>query len=963
MGPSREGSGTNASCQGREEVVMPRVERRRSTTVGSRLRERGDVLSAISNALNQTWAGRGRLILIEGAPGRGKSAVVNAGCHIARELGLAVLRARCTEHEMRIPYALARRLLAPGLEFGVDVGQAEWAALQASGDAAGDVGDTYYALNSLLSRFGAVLLAIDDVQWADAESVMWLQYLSRRLDITEVHLVISMLPRRAGVPFTAVDRLTLEPAAEVFALEPLHDASTVSLMNEQLADLVSPDVAEIAHQLTGGNPALLVALINEIAKRDAPISTSDMWHVASPAVMRWMLRRLAGLPSEAYDLLAAAAVLGADADLRVAAAVAGIDHDAAAELADALADANVLQPGRPLNFISPLIRSSMYNEISAAKRSAGHMEAARLLAAHGHSTAEVASHLVETEPHNQTWIVAALAAAARDASQSGGIGESLRYLERARVELSPGVERADFQLALAEIEARFGRVTALDHFLTASQLEHDPAEWVASGLRLVDRFRGNPTSAIAVVEMLTSAGGDREMEPRLRLQVELANAVVRSTAEAARSLAPWIPSAPYAPANSAAFRAATLYQALGVAADPMSTTFTEGVAAVEENVPFFDSGEIGNWIAAEIQLQALTLLVRCGAFSVADPLLGAARQHLRERGHHAQWKAFSILLAQSLADQGRLGAAEELLGEAMLVELEHDVARHQLLVLTMTELGALQGGVVATLPAWLARDESTVGLFDSTQVAETRGRICLMVRDWQVALEQFDKAADLAAGRGVVNPAVTMWRIGRCEALLGLGRMSDAVELAAENLALARHYAAPVPMAAALRTCAKVAVGNQRRALLEEALAMLANTTAEVGRCRILIDLGAAHRKAGDATTAREVLRKAADLAVRVGSKALVAAARQELRAAGARPRRLMLSGSDSLTPSERRVVLLAASGHTNSTIADELFVGIKTIESHLARSYRKLGIKSRAELPKVINAVNGGRAPRSALR
>ena len=295
---------------------------------------------------------------------------------------------------------------------------------------AGDVGDTYYTLNSRLSRFGPVLLSIDDVQWADAESVMWLQYLSRRLDITDAHLIMSMLPRHAGDPFTPMDRLVLEPVAQLFTLQPLHETSTESLMNERLGDLADPDVCRIAHQMTGGNPFLLVALINEIAKRDAPISSADLWNLPSPAVVRWMLRRLAGLGTGAFDLLAAVAVLGAKADLRIAAGVAGIDVDVAGELADALANVNVLEPGRPLSFVSPLVRSSVYNEISAAKRSAGHVEAARLLSARGCPTAEVASHLLETEPQNQTWIVTALSAAAREAATTGGIGESLRYLER-----------------------------------------------------------------------------------------------------------------------------------------------------------------------------------------------------------------------------------------------------------------------------------------------------------------------------------------------------------------------------------------------------------------------------------------------------------------------------------------------------------------------------------------------------
>ena len=93
------------------------------------------------------------------------------------------------------------------------------------------------------------------------------------------------------------------------------------------------------------------------------------------------------------------------------------------------------------------------------------------------------------------------------------------------------------------------------------------------------------------------------------------------------------------------------------------------------------------------------------------------------------------------------------------------------------------------------------------------------------------------------------------------------------------------------------------------------------------------------------VLRDAADIAVRIDAASLVRDAAEELHASGARPRRLHLRGSDALTPAERRVALLAAEGMTNGGIATSLYISMKTVESHLARAYRKLGVKSRAEL------------------
>jgi DNA-binding CsgD family transcriptional regulator len=99
----------------------------------------------------------------------------------------------------------------------------------------------------------------------------------------------------------------------------------------------------------------------------------------------------------------------------------------------------------------------------------------------------------------------------------------------------------------------------------------------------------------------------------------------------------------------------------------------------------------------------------------------------------------------------------------------------------------------------------------------------------------------------------------------------------------------------------------------------------------------------------REVLRPALDLAHRCGALALTERTRTELIAAGGRPRRLVLSGLDSLTPSERRVAQLAAAGLTNGEIAQHLFITARTVEGHLTHAYQKLDISSRDQLPEAL--------------
>ena len=135
---------------------------------------------------------------------------------------------------------------------------------------------------------------------------------------------------------------------------------------------------------------------------------------------------------------------------------------------------------------------------------------------------------------------------------------------------------------------------------------------------------------------------------------------------------------------------------------------------------------------------------------------------------------------------------------------------------------------------------------------------------------------------------------------------------------------------------------------------MLAPSPARLEHARVLVDLGATLRATGQRTAAREPLFDGLALAARCGAKALERRARSELAAIGARPRSTDRFGADSLTPSERRVVELAATGCTNREIAQMLFVTEKTVETHLGRAFRKLDVASRRQLPEVLARAPG---------
>jgi DNA-binding CsgD family transcriptional regulator len=192
-------------------------------------------------------------------------------------------------------------------------------------------------------------------------------------------------------------------------------------------------------------------------------------------------------------------------------------------------------------------------------------------------------------------------------------------------------------------------------------------------------------------------------------------------------------------------------------------------------------------------------------------------------------------------------------------------------------------------------------------------------------------------------------------ALAQLDEVEEARRLAAEELELARAWGTPGVIGAAQRVAGLVAEREPGIELLREAVATLEGSEAKLEHAHALVDLGAALRRAGKRTEARERLAAGLELADKCGATALVNMAEAELRAAGARPRRRALSGVASLTPSELRVAEMAAEGMKNKEIAQALFVTLRTVEMHLSNAYGKLEISSRDQLPEALGGRNGG--------
>jgi DNA-binding CsgD family transcriptional regulator len=229
---------------------------------------------------------------------------------------------------------------------------------------------------------------------------------------------------------------------------------------------------------------------------------------------------------------------------------------------------------------------------------------------------------------------------------------------------------------------------------------------------------------------------------------------------------------------------------------------------------------------------------------------------------------------------------------------------------------------------------------------DSRARLRLLRGDLEGGIEEMRETSRRLRAVGGRNPAFVQSRSQAALALLELGDEQEARRLASEELALARIWGAPRALGAALRVAGLVEGGQDGLARLREAVEVLSDSPAKLEHAKARTELGAALRRANRRAQAREQLRQAVELATVCGAVPLAERAETELLATGARPRRVALTGIDSLTPSERRVAEMAAEGPTNREIAQALFVTQRTVEVHLTSIYRKLGISSRAQLP-----------------
>jgi DNA-binding CsgD family transcriptional regulator len=355
-------------------------------------------------------------------------------------------------------------------------------------------------------------------------------------------------------------------------------------------------------------------------------------------------------------------------------------------------------------------------------------------------------------------------------------------------------------------------------------------------------------------------------------------------------------------------------------------------------------------LASRIQFSAMLDLIRCGRFETAESILRNRITWSRHEDGPQIEGPISALLGLSLLLQGQLSASEDACRRTLAARPEHRghdaVLAETCLLNVFIEQGRMdEARELEHSLTHRGRAEPDLRLF----VAESLARLHIAEGQLRRGLGELLAVGSDAEQHGINNPAVTSWRHEAARAYGRLGRTCEAQRLADEAVELARAFGEVRALGATLRAAAEVAEPHRQVDLLSEAAGLLEPSTVSLEAAHALVDLGVVLCTAGRRDEARAALRRGAHLASLCGADTLVEVSSNQLRAAGARPRRLVMTGLGALTPAERRVVTLAAEHNTNAGIAASLYVTEKTVEGHLARAYNKLGIRSRQALPALL--------------
>ncbi|WP_131770502.1 helix-turn-helix transcriptional regulator [Candidatus Protofrankia californiensis] len=935
--------------------------------------ERDDALRRLDLLFEDCAASRGATVVVAGGAGAGKTALLHAFMARAARAGATVLEAFGSCAERDLPLGVLRQLsrggsraglpgatgahgsdgLLPDTAFGPSADMSTGLSAAVHAAPAGHprphlLQDLWVALRTL-SEHAPVVLAVDDTHLVDTASLRGLIYLGRRLGSQRVLLIATELADPAG------DRLRNAWQTDLLRQPRCHRLRVGELSVRGVAEVLTPRLGASAareaapgwRDLTGGNPLLLRALVEDLPAAPGPAPAGQP---AQPS------------PGEAFGKAVLTCLRrGGEPLLRVARGIAVLEEAGSAALLPRLLDvdpavtrpvparildtlevAGVLRAGR---FRHTAARAAVLADLDGPARTALHRRAAELLYSAGAPAEDVAVHLVAAEHAREPWGLDVLCRAAVTALVRDDVGCALECLRLAGLACEDDDQRATVALLRARVEWRINPGAALRHVeplvpaLLTGQL---PSQHALTLVKLM-LWHGREDDATAGLRELETRRDQLDAQSlagldliREYLQANHPPLVARiSSLDGADG---WRPKA----------------SALSVAASatdgpllPAVTTLT-GVLRTGAN---HDTVRTAEWVLQATPLDDVTLGSLEWALLVlvyadrADIAASWCDQFLREAAlrQAPTWQAMlSGIRAEVAVHQGDSPAAEQHARAALTLipgwTWGVGIGRPLSALIAATTVTGSHAVDQVAAPIPDAMFQTRFGL----QYLYARGQQRLSHGRLHAALDDLLTCGRLMTAWDIDLPSFVPWRVEAALTLVRLGRTAEARALADEHLS--RPGGGRV-RGMGLRALAATLDARERPPVLLAAVDILQERGDRLQLAYALADLSDAHRRSGELTKARMITRRAVLLAQECGAEPL-------------RQRLTDRSGDDTpgyggiaatLSAAELQVAMLAASGRTNREIAKKLYITVSTVEQHLTRAYRKLRVNGRADLPVIL--------------
>jgi DNA-binding CsgD family transcriptional regulator len=948
--------------------------------------EREAPLRTLTRLLADAATGRGRTALVSGPIAVGKSTLLDAFTEAAAETGATVLTAVASAEERGIALGVMGQLLltAPLTDTERAVVEPLLAPPTSpgpGGEPAGGPGPaTAQRLCAVLLALAArhpVALVVDDVDQADPASLACLSHLTRRLHGARITAVFghSDQPSHRHTDFRT--ELLRRPNTQALPLALLSEAAIAELTTARLGRAAAGRWAAEVHRISGGNPLLAGALLDDQpdvapgtgtgADAEAPGTDAGTPDAGTPGTgtgtgataplavgdgygqaVVTCLRRGEPLLSRVAQGLA---VLGAP---RSVDRLLGLDATAVAQARQVLEAAGLLSGGGA--FRHPAARTAVLRELGAEQRTELNRRAAEIARADGETATVVADHLVATGSAQQEWTVPVLEEAAAAALAEGAVDNAIAYLKlacEAAREDEPRLAR--LRTALVRAEWRINPSAPVPHLseltdaLHRGHLRGDDAVVLAKALLWHGRFDD-------ARDVLLQVGQEAfARDPQTLAELRTTRPWLRCSYT---PFLDYVPPLDPEPAGHSTPTAAVSWRL--EAANALDSVLSQGPSeqVVAEAERILRSARLDDMGMDTVE-SALLALTYGERVERAAPWCDSLIKEAVSRQSPGRQARLATIRAEICLRQGDLPGAER-----------H--AREALEIIPVSgwgvAVGASLGSLLTALTAMGRYDEAVDHLDQSVPDAmlqsryglhylQARGRYQLAAGHLGSALGDFRTCGELMGRWGLDVPGLIAWRTEAAEAHLGMGDRDEARRLTEEQL----NKCGPGPSRAkgvALRLLAATYELRQRPALLRKAADTLHEAGDRYELARALTDLTQAYHDLGELRRARMVGRRAWNLAQEIQARPLTRLLGADLgqTADPADPaEQEPPTGAESvLSAAERRVAELAVHGYSNREIAKRLYVTVSTVEQHLTRAYRKLKVGSRAELAAVMSSLIG---------